>query len=91
MKDSIADVSSEEAKVAQDLARQKYFYPDMYGKQNCVFDSDYEDWMMGEVRNTFTIILLIHCMLILTYILISSTLVIFHLHAERCSLSLRDS
>ena len=53
VKDSIADLASKEAKVAQDLARQKYFYPDLYGKQNCVFDSDYEDWMMGEVRNVF--------------------------------------
>ena len=48
---SKADVAAEEAKVAADLARQKYFYPDMFGKQNCVYASDYDDWMMGDVRD----------------------------------------
>eukprot|EP00578_Thalassiosira_sp_NH16_P025614 CAMPEP_0181100192 /NCGR_PEP_ID=MMETSP1071-20121207/13063_1 /TAXON_ID=35127 /ORGANISM="Thalassiosira sp., Strain NH16" /LENGTH=780 /DNA_ID=CAMNT_0023182907 /DNA_START=66 /DNA_END=2405 /DNA_ORIENTATION=+ len=51
--DSKADVAAEEAKVAQDLARKKYFYPDMYGKQNCVFDSDYYDWMMGANKDHY--------------------------------------
>ena len=49
VQNSIADVVAEEAKVAQDLARTKYFYPDMHGRQNCVFSSDYQDWMMGAV------------------------------------------
>lgn len=39
--------------MAQDLARTKYFYPDMYGKQNCVFDSHYEDWMSGANKEHF--------------------------------------
>ncbi|KAL9179752.1 hypothetical protein ACHAXT_007722 [Thalassiosira profunda] len=45
--DSKADVAAEEAKVAADLARQEFFYADQHGKQNCVFNSDYEDWMTG--------------------------------------------
>ena len=47
--DSEADVAAEKAKVAQDLAREKYYYPDLHGKQNCVFSNHYEDWMMGAV------------------------------------------
>jgi len=50
---SIADVVAEEAKVAQDLARTKYFYPDMHGRKNCVFSSDYQDWMMGANKEHF--------------------------------------
>ena len=49
--DSKADVAAEEAKVAADLARQEFFYADQHGKQNCVFNSDYEDWMTGAVRS----------------------------------------
>lgn len=48
---SKADVEAEEVKVAQDLARTKFFYPDMHGKKNCVFNSDYDDWMMGAVSS----------------------------------------
>jgi len=50
---SKADVAAEEAKVAQDLARTQYYYPDMHGKLNCVFNSHYEDWMAGPNQEQF--------------------------------------
>ena len=37
------------AKVEQDLARPHYYYPDLFGRKNCVRDGDYEDWMQGAV------------------------------------------
>lgn len=42
---SEADVLTEEVLVAFKAARPKRYYPDMFAKQNCVFDSDYYDWM----------------------------------------------
>ena len=53
IQDSKDDVAAEQAKVESDLARPKHFYPDMYGKLNCVYDSGYEDWMMKEHANYF--------------------------------------
>jgi len=53
IQDSKDDVAAEQAKVESDLARQKHFYPDMYGKLNCVYDSGYEDWMMKEHAKYF--------------------------------------
>ena len=47
--DSLADVAAAKAKVEQDLARPHYYYPDLFGRKNCVRDSDYEDWMQGAV------------------------------------------
>lgn len=30
-------------------ARPNYFYPDIYGRENCVYHNGYFDWMMGSV------------------------------------------
>lgn len=46
---SEAAVEAAKAKVEQDLARQKFYWPDMHGRKNCVFDSGYDDFMAGAV------------------------------------------
>ena len=46
---SEADVLAEEGIVAFKATRPKRYYPDMFAKQNCVYDSDYYDWMEGDV------------------------------------------
>lgn len=46
VKASNDDVAAALDKLAQDAARQQYFYPDMDGKLNCVIGSGYKDWML---------------------------------------------
>ena len=46
---SLADVTAVKAKDASDLVRTKYYYPDLFGRRNCVYDPDYQDWMGGAV------------------------------------------
>ena len=50
---SMADVEAEQQKVLDLLARNRYFWPDLYGKKNCVFDSGYDEWMEGAVCSSF--------------------------------------
>ncbi len=49
MADSLGYVAVAEAKVVQDLARPHHYYPDLFGRKNCVHDGDYDDWMLGAV------------------------------------------
>ena len=46
---SLADIAVVQAKDMYDLQRTKYYYPDLHGRRNCVYDSDYQDWMDGAV------------------------------------------
>ena len=46
---SLADIAAVQAKDMYDLQRTKYYYPDLHGRRNCVYDSDYQDWMDGAV------------------------------------------
>ena len=46
---SIADVEAQKELVQEKLKRPRYYWPDLHGKKNCVFDSDYNDWMEGPV------------------------------------------
>ena len=48
---SVADVKAEEDLVQAKLGRPRYYWPDLYGKKNCVFDSGYDDWMEGAVSH----------------------------------------
>ena len=48
---SVADVKAEEDLVQKKLSRPRYYWPDLYGKKNCVFDSGYDDWMEGAVSS----------------------------------------
>ena len=48
---SYADVQTEKDLVQEKLARPRHFWPDLYGKKNCVFDSSYDDWMVGAVSS----------------------------------------
>lgn len=50
---SKADVLTEEGIVAFKATRPKRFYPDLFAKQNCVFDSDYYDWMVSVDVSSF--------------------------------------
>jgi len=50
---SRADVVAQEEMVLQKLKRPRYYWPDLHGKQNCVFDSDYNDWMEGAQKEWY--------------------------------------
>ena len=42
---SVADVEAQEQLTQDRLDRPRFYWPDLYGKKNCVFDSGYDDWM----------------------------------------------
>ena len=45
---SLADIAKVQAKVCQ-TCNEQYYYPDLFGRRNCVYDPDYQDWMEGAV------------------------------------------
>ena len=45
VQNSSADVEAEEDLVQEKLARPRFYWPDLHGKKNCVFDSGYDVWM----------------------------------------------
>lgn len=46
---STRTIKAQKETVQKRLKRPRYYWPDLHGKQNCVFDSDYNDWMEGSV------------------------------------------
>ena len=52
---SLADIAVVQAKDVVDLQRTKFYYPDLHGRRNCVYDSDYQDWMEEAVSLLYSI------------------------------------
>ena len=49
VENSIGAIDAQKEIVQKRLKRPRYYWPDLHGKQNCVFGSDYNDWMEGSV------------------------------------------
>lgn len=50
---SITHVEAQIEIVQERLTRPRYYWPDLHGKENCVFDSDYNDWMEGSHKDFY--------------------------------------
>ena len=48
--ESKSSVEKAKAAVAEKkVAREGYYYPDLYGRDNCIYNDGYYDWMMDTV------------------------------------------
>jgi len=53
VENSIGAIDAQKEIVQERLKRPRYYWPDLHGKQNCVFGSDYNDWMEGSHKNWY--------------------------------------
>lgn len=53
IQESIAAVEKAQLEALDQLSGPRFFWPDLVGKRNCVFDSNFKDWMVEVSRYSF--------------------------------------